>query len=170
MELLNREEVTPAVVRPLENSSSMVCPKNVLDSGVIKGIQQVLKLKKKKKWRRERDCQSKLQQGYSWWHHPVCHPGRVCVSSTTMSEDTSYRTAASHGDLFNNHRTRTVEIDFKSRCPAFTQGSLRQHPHWIKMASPLRHQLQIQWPELNAGRQKLRELPSTFNHLNTLQW
>lgn len=48
MELLNREEVTPAVVRPLENSSSMVCPKNVLDSGVIKGIQQVLKLKKKK--------------------------------------------------------------------------------------------------------------------------
>lgn len=52
MELLNREEVTPAVVRPLENSSSMVCPKNVLDSGVIKGIQQVLKLKKKKKMKK----------------------------------------------------------------------------------------------------------------------
>lgn len=54
MELLNREEVTPAVVRPLENSSSMVCPKNVLDSGVIKGIQQVLKLKKKKMKKGER--------------------------------------------------------------------------------------------------------------------
>lgn len=47
------------------------------------------------------------------------HPGRVCVNFTPLSEDSSYRTAASHGDLFNNHASkRTIEFDFRSKWPA----------------------------------------------------
>lgn len=41
------------------------------------------------------------------------------MSFTTLSEDTSYRTDASHGDLLNNHASkRTVEFDFRSKWPA----------------------------------------------------